>query len=687
MTLDAARAAVISGDGVVARYPGVLCVARCRDRETLLQLLDLCAGVAGPDPGRTLARRLARWMGGADAPDEDLEFGTLAVTGEQLGVFLVGNAAVTGGRATLSGADAATWTDRLIPLPDVPVVLSVAGAVPPPDLPSSLNDLRAGVVSGAGAMLFPVGGDQRAPSADQEEGVEPRTGRARTVPRRDGRGGGTSGGPRDGRSDEPEGNGTVVPLGPWTSARFADARASDRSGYEWFADWSEGPGSGEVELPSPAPAAEQQPVPGHDGSPWDGSAWGTANGEVPAPPRGSPLAGVPASDATATSPGPASAPQRDGRSEHLDDDPVNGGRHAILDPGATDEPDPGPAPRSVDARQLPDVAYGGGSPGHLGADEPAEGAPPDPDGYDPAEVHPLAGAPVLRAVEDPEAPDEPGAGQDIAPGTPVALAVAEFAPQAAEPVAEHVPGPHDDMRDAEAATPATAVPALQLPRPVEAVGVLPDGVPGPAAGEAADPAVVGLAARPGRVPTPAPRQPDPIDGPDRDPTVEQPDPGPAEHESLVEGRLCEQDHLNDPRSESCVLCGVPLGDGDEPLVVGVRPPLGRIVFDDGAAFTVDAEYLVGRMPGADPRARTGELLPIVVEDRSGSVSRVHAEILIHGWDVVLVDSGSRNGTFVAGPDDPGWTPLAPGRTSRLLPGTRVRMGGRTFVFEPAGSAY
>lgn len=43
------------------------------------------------------------------------------------------------------------------------------------------------------------------------------------------------------------------------------------------------------------------------------------------------------------------------------------------------------------------------------------------------------------------------------------------------------------------------------------------------------------------------------------------------------------------------------------------------------------------MPEADPRARSGALLPIV-EYRSGSVSRAYAEIRISGADVVLVDS-------------------------------------------------
>jgi hypothetical protein len=93
----------------------------------------------------------------------------------------------------------------------------------------------------------------------------------------------------------------------------------------------------------------------------------------------------------------------------------------------------------------------------------------------------------------------------------------------------------------------------------------------------------------------------------------------------------------------------------------------------------------GADAGVDERVRSGALRAIVVEDRSGAVSRVHAEIRVDGWDVVLVDSGSRNGTHVAGPGEPAWTPLPPRHTHRLVPGTRVRMGARTFVFEsPSG---
>jgi pSer/pThr/pTyr-binding forkhead associated (FHA) protein len=121
------------------------------------------------------------------------------------------------------------------------------------------------------------------------------------------------------------------------------------------------------------------------------------------------------------------------------------------------------------------------------------------------------------------------------------------------------------------------------------------------------------------------------------------------------------------------------------LVFGPRPPLGLLVFDDGATYTVDAEYLVGRMPDTDERVRNGSLRSIVVEDRSGAVSRVHAEVRVDGWDVMLVDSRSRNGTHVAGPGATAWTPVPTGRSHRLIPGTRVRLGSRTFLFEsPSG---
>ena len=173
---------------------------------------------------------------------------------------------------------------------------------------------------------------------------------------------------------------------------------------------------------------------------------------------------------------------------------------------------------------------------------------------------------------------------------------------------------------------------------------------------------------------------DPAAVPGRPPPVDS-----APDVPQARGHLCSRGHLNAPRSHFCVLCGVQMNARAGVLVLGPRPPLGLLVFDDGATYTVDAEYLVGRMPELDERARSGALRSIVVEDDSGSVSRVHAEVRVNGWDVLVVDVGSRNGTYLAMPGERCWSRLAPGQGKRLVPGARVRLGARTFIFEsPSG---
>jgi hypothetical protein len=151
----------------------------------------------------------------------------------------------------------------------------------------------------------------------------------------------------------------------------------------------------------------------------------------------------------------------------------------------------------------------------------------------------------------------------------------------------------------------------------------------------------------------------------------------------IRGYRCENGHLNDPRSPTCRHCGSPIDERVGGLVAGPRPVLGALVFDDGAAHLVDGGYLLGRAPDADERVRAGELRPIALDDQTGSISHVHAEIRVSGWDVMVVDAGSHDGTY--GPGEGQWTPLPPRRSRRLLPGARVRLGGRMFVFDSSSS--
>ncbi len=538
MTWDA-RVVVLPGDGLVARFPGIVCVARCPDPGPVERLLAICAEVAGAEPGRALARRLASWLGGVDAPPDGLEFGTVATAGGAVAVFLSGPAEARLGELRLSGADAAAWTDRLVPGAGGAVCLTLPGAGPAGRF-AATQDLRDGVVPGAGVELVPAGAGRVPAGAPATPDAEARPGPP---------------GP------PPVTSGPSGPVGPSSGASGPAGPPSGASG----------------------PAGSSSGTPGPADGPSGASGSSGALSGTPAP-TGSP-SGPPARP-------PVPGPGRRGA------EPTLVGMEPVEAAAGARAERAGPAPSPPTA--VPGVAL------------PDDGSGPGGASWPPSD------APVFTKAAPAPDPDAAGTG-------PVGPPVATRAPQRAEAI----------------------------------LGVDP-GEPARAPLEPGDP--VGTGSRSVRGSAPA-----------------GPKPGEAR------GHLCSRGHLNDPRSHFCVLCGIRMNERTGVLVIGSRPPLGLLVFDDGATYTVDAEYLVGRMPESDERVRSGTLRSIVVEDRSGAVSRVHAEVRVDGWDVVLVDSGSRNGTYVAGPGEPAWSRLPEGRSHRLAPGTRIRLGARTFVFEsPSG---
>ncbi len=150
---------------------------------------------------------------------------------------------------------------------------------------------------------------------------------------------------------------------------------------------------------------------------------------------------------------------------------------------------------------------------------------------------------------------------------------------------------------------------------------------------------------------------------------------------VVDGFLCSRGHLNDPRGHFCAQCGIRMAELTGIITKGRRPPLGLLLFDNGATFVLDHDYLIGREPEPDPDVRSGELRPLVLIDQSGGISRRHAEVRLRGWDVVLIDRGSANGTLVALRDADQWRAVVPGQPIQLLPGMRISMGRRTLSFE------
>lgn len=155
------------------------------------------------------------------------------------------------------------------------------------------------------------------------------------------------------------------------------------------------------------------------------------------------------------------------------------------------------------------------------------------------------------------------------------------------------------------------------------------------------------------------------------------------HESMgpsVRGVFCKNGHFNDPRGLFCAVCGINMVQQTPVLTDGPRPPLGVLLLDDGSAFQLDDDYVLGREPTHDDDVRAGRLRGIVLNDEAKSVSRAHARIELRQWDVVLIDNGSANGTYVAAEDDNSWVPLAPGAPHVLRSGSRVRLGSRTLAF-------
>lgn len=150
---------------------------------------------------------------------------------------------------------------------------------------------------------------------------------------------------------------------------------------------------------------------------------------------------------------------------------------------------------------------------------------------------------------------------------------------------------------------------------------------------------------------------------------------------VVTGVLCRDGHFNHPQARYCSVCGVAMLHRTRAPVQRPRPPLGVVVADDGTTYTLDVDHVVGRDPEEDPAVAEGRAHAVQLDDDELSVSRVHAGIRLEGWDVLLVDRGSANGTFVAPRDSDEWRRLEPNDPEVLAPGTRIAFGRRTATFE------
>jgi FHA domain len=148
-------------------------------------------------------------------------------------------------------------------------------------------------------------------------------------------------------------------------------------------------------------------------------------------------------------------------------------------------------------------------------------------------------------------------------------------------------------------------------------------------------------------------------------------------ESLVEAKLCPDGHPNPPVVASCAVCGKFLTPGTAAIVHVPRPSLGHLELDDGTMIELDHELLIGRNPDGDEDPQRAGLRPVKVVGEK--VSRSHLEVRYQGWDILVADCGSTNGTFVVPHPGGQVSALEPGRAQLLEPGATVYFGSRSFT--------
>ena len=144
--------------------------------------------------------------------------------------------------------------------------------------------------------------------------------------------------------------------------------------------------------------------------------------------------------------------------------------------------------------------------------------------------------------------------------------------------------------------------------------------------------------------------------------------------------LCLRGHPNPPTSALCRICGreVP----EQQAYETPRPPLGVLRLSTGDVVSLDRGVIMGRAPQAPP-GLPPELQPHVVRIASPQrdLSRNHVQVVVEGWQVILRDLDTTNGTTVT-PRGGTTTRLRGGDPMVLDPGTVVSLAGEvSFTYE------
>lgn len=183
---------------------------------------------------------------------------------------------------------------------------------------------------------------------------------------------------------------------------------------------------------------------------------------------------------------------------------------------------------------------------------------------------------------------------------------------------------------------------------------------------------------PGPAHDPASAAQDDAGAPDRAAPAPDDEPG----VEIVDGILCPNGHFIHPHAVRCPACGTSTIDLSVQRARRARPPLGMLVADDGSSYVLERDVVLGRDPAVDARVASGDARAWRLDDVERSLSRVHADVRLVGWDVLVVDRGSVNGTYVRAPEDRDWRRLQPDEPVAVPVGTAIAVGKRVMTLGP-----
>jgi hypothetical protein len=148
-------------------------------------------------------------------------------------------------------------------------------------------------------------------------------------------------------------------------------------------------------------------------------------------------------------------------------------------------------------------------------------------------------------------------------------------------------------------------------------------------------------------------------------------PDDSVQDSAILAVLCQNRHANPPNSISCRVCGGPLASKVPQFVAG--PVLAVLRASDGSTAEVDRPVLIGRAPSADRSSSRSPRL-MTVPSPNHDISRTHLEVAPDGWQIVVTDLNSTNGTVLVRRGAVDRQQLAPGEPVPVQLGSVIELG-------------